>query len=186
MVKAADKWLVSAKALDRSILEEIYDTLHPELYRYAFRLAGSHEQALDIVSETFTRFIKSLRENAGPARNIRAYLYRIVHNLAMDRFRYEQRVDHKADPERLIAGEESDPLLIAQRVSDADLARQALWELTTEQRQVIVLKYLQNLSSKEIGAIIEKPPGAVRALQHRGLKAMRLFIDERLAEGNKR
>jgi RNA polymerase sigma-70 factor (ECF subfamily) len=55
-------------------------------------------------------------------------------------------------------------------------ARQALWRLTPDQRQVIVLKYYQGLSNEEVAAALDKPVGAVKSLQHRALDALRRML----------
>jgi RNA polymerase sigma-70 factor (ECF subfamily) len=56
------------------------------------------------------------------------------------------------------------------------MARQALWRLTPDQRQVIVLKYYQGLSNEEVAAALDKPVGAVKSLQHRALDALRRML----------
>ncbi|MCK5317201.1 MAG: hypothetical protein KAJ55_04770 [Anaerolineales bacterium] len=60
-------------------------------------------------------------------------------------------------------------------------AREVLWRLTHEQRQVIMLKFFQGLSNEEIAAVLEKPVGAVKSLQHRGLKSMRRILENDFA-----
>jgi RNA polymerase sigma-70 factor (ECF subfamily) len=60
-------------------------------------------------------------------------------------------------------------------------AREVLWRLTHEQRQVIMLKFFQGLSNEEIAAVLEKPVGAVKYLQHRGLKSMRRILENDFA-----
>jgi len=81
------QWLEGARRLDESALAAIYDSLSPELYAYACRLVGDTETAEDIVSETFFRFLRALGAGGGPKDHLRAYLYRIAHNLAVDHHR---------------------------------------------------------------------------------------------------
>ena len=54
--------------------------------------------------------------------------------------------------------------------------RRNLWKLTLDQRQVIVLKFYEGLSNEEVSEVLEKPVGAVKSLQHRGLNALRRLI----------
>jgi RNA polymerase sigma-70 factor (ECF subfamily) len=71
---------------------------------------------------------------------------------------------------------DSDPLHSAAEKISADQARSALWRLTPEQRQVILLRYFQGLGNEEIARVVDKPVGAVKALQHRALNALRRIM----------
>lgn len=168
------KWLEAARRRDRQALAEIYDHLSPELFRYAFRLLGEAQAAEDIVSESFLRFLRAIEAGGGPRDNLRAYLYRIAHNLAMDIHRRDPSVSQEAELETVAAGD--DPAGEAERRITQQAARRLLWRLTPDQRQVILLKFFQGLSNEEVAAALDKPVGAVKALQHRGLGAMRRML----------
>ena len=72
-----------------------------------------------------------------------------------------------------IPAEDEAPLSVIAGQMDADRVRAALARLTDEQRQVIVLKFYEGLSNEEVASAINKPVGAVKALQHRALAALR-------------
>jgi RNA polymerase sigma-70 factor (ECF subfamily) len=170
------KWLQDARRRDRKVLAEIYDELSPELYRYAYRLLGAADAAEDIVSETFLRFLRAIEAGGGPRDNLRAYLYRIAHNLAMDVHRRSPADTDAPDPDVPVAPLSDDPARQAEDRISAEIARGLIWRLTPDQRQVILLKFFQGLSNDEVAAALEKPVGAVKALQHRGLSAMRRML----------
>jgi len=170
-MKPIDTWLGQAAQFDQQALTHIYETLSPALYRYAYRLLGNAHDAEDIVAETFHRWLLALQHGRGPSRHLSAYLYRIAHNLITDRYRRCPRPDLELD-EALEAGEDDPAEAAAQRLAQAR-ARSALWRLTADQRQVILLKYFEGLSNEEVAATLDKPVGAVKALQHRALDAMR-------------
>jgi RNA polymerase sigma-70 factor (ECF subfamily) len=142
------------------------------LFRFAYRLTGDSDVAEDVVAETFSRLLIAIRNGGGPKVYLRAYLYRVAHNLAMDH--------HRATAPLPL--DESDPHLTADGpsanddVRDQQMARQALWRLTPDQRQVIVLKFYQGLSNEEVAAALDKPVGAVKSLQHRALDALRRML----------
>ena len=171
-----DRWIARAREYDRSALAEIFDALSPELYRYAYRLLGQREAAEDLLGETFLRFLHSIRAGGGPSKHLRAYLYRILHNLAMDSYRRRIPDQDALDPAALSA-EETDPFHAAADAISAEQAREALWRLTPGQRQVILLRYVQGLNFEEIAEVLAKPLGAVKALQHRGLNALRRTLE---------
>jgi len=170
------RWLAAARRRDRQVLAEIYDHLSPELYRYAYRLLGEAQAAEDIISETFLRFLRAIEAGGGPRDNLRAYLYRIAHNLAMDVYRRNPGELDDAQIEHLSAPASEDPERLAEKRISQDLARRMIWRLTPDQRQVLLLKYLQGLSNDEVAAALDKPVGAVKSLQHRGLSAMRRIM----------
>ncbi len=177
MHSTESEWLSGARRLDEHVLGEIYDALSPALYRYAFRLLGERQSSEDVVAEVFHRLILALRSGAGPREHLRAYLYRIAHNLAMDRRRREGRHGLEAELDGLPLPADDDPAQTAERNVIGAKARGALWKLTGDQRQVIVLKYFEGLSNEEIAASLGKPVGAVKSLQHRALEALRRMLD---------
>ena len=181
MASKEDQWLEGARRLDESALVAIYDSLSPELYNYACRLVGDTTTAEDIVSETFFRFLRALGAGGGPKDHLRAYLYRITHNLAVDhhRRRDEPLENQDLDMQRSPSAENPDDA-VEHSFAQAQ-AREVLWRLTHEQRQVIMLKFFQGLSNEEIAAVLEKPVGAVKSLQHRGLKSMRRILENDFA-----
>ncbi len=65
MAKSEERWRKAARSFDKESLAEIYDSLSPELYRYAFRLVGDVEAAEDLLSETFLRFLRALQSGGG-------------------------------------------------------------------------------------------------------------------------
>src|SRR4030042_6733537 len=78
---------VRAKRFEAQALEEIFDTFSPGIYRYAYRLLGDEEIARECMSETFSRFLMSLKRDGGPDNYLQAYLYRIAHNWVTDFYR---------------------------------------------------------------------------------------------------
>jgi RNA polymerase sigma-70 factor, ECF subfamily len=168
----ADSWLPGVRRLDPEALGAVYDALSPALFRFAYRLLGDSQVAEDVVAETFSRLLIAIRNGGGPEAYLGAYLYRVAHNLAMDHHRVSATLPL----------DETDPRLTAEGPSSEDdarerqAARQALWRLTPDQRQVIVLKFYQGLSNEEVAAALDKPVGAVKSLQHRALDALRRML----------
>jgi RNA polymerase sigma-70 factor (ECF subfamily) len=84
------------------------------------------------------------------------------------------------DPENPIAGEAADePPFAVDHILQRERVRRALMHLTPDQRQVILLKYMEGWSNAEVAAAVNKPIGAVKSLQHRALNALhRLLVDD--------
>ena len=169
--------LARARRFEESALAEIYDRYSEALYRYAWRLLGSQELAEECVAETFSRFLYALKRGGGPRQHVRAYLYRTAHNWITDFYRRKPPQEVSLDPEKLV-DEEQDPAGQVKLALERQELRAALENLTPEQRQVVVLRYLEGWGHAEIAAAMEKPVGAVKSLQHRAIAALRRMLVE--------
>ncbi len=173
MQPSEGSWLEGARRLDEKSLADIYDALSPELYRYAYRLLGDTQAAEDVVGETFHRFLVAIHSGAGPRQHLRAYLYRVAHNLAFD---YRWRHQPQIEPDDSLQAPDGDPEDVSHQAIAAQRARNALWLLTPDQRQVILLKFFEGLDNEAVAAALGKPVGAVKSLQHRALEALRRIL----------
>lgn len=170
--------LERARRFDRAALGEIYDQHSPALYRYAYRLLGNADWAEECVAEVFSRFLHSLRDGNGPRDNLRAYLFRIAHNWITDQWRHKPPLV-QLDP-GLPDSAQSNLFDALDQQCEANQVRAALARLTAEQRQVIVLKYIEDWENDQVAQSLGKPVGAVKSLQHRALASLRRWLsDER-------
>lgn len=167
--------LQCASQLETKALTEIYDTYSPGMYRYAARLLGDPNLAEDCVAETFARFLDALQKRRGPRDHLQAYLYRIAHNWIVDSYR-GQKGDVALD--ETLASDDRPEEEAAKRIRQMRL-RKAIQKLTFEQQQVIALKYLEDWDNGEIASALKKPVGAVKSIQHRALKSLQRFMEER-------
>ena len=166
--------LEQARQFNTGALGLIYDRYSTALYRYAYRQVGDSQMAEDCVAETFTRFLGALKKNKGPREHLRAYLYRIAHNLISDQFRRRSPVlDGLDEREDLAEDTQKSVEKIVQQGLLAENIRKHLAELTDEQRQVIVLKHLEDMDNAEVAEIMGKTVGSVKALNSRALNNLR-------------
>ncbi len=166
--------LARAKRLDHQALGEIYDQYSSGIFRYAYRLLGDACQAEDCVAETFSRFLWALNGGHGPKDFLQAYLYRVAHNWITDYYRRQPL----PSLEILEEHPSSEPHLedsAAQRLLQ-EKVRAALLRLTPEQRQVIMLKYYENWDNDQVAAAMDRPVGAIKALQHRAIETLRRLL----------
>lgn len=167
--------LRGAKEFDQQVLTVIYDRYSERLYRYAVRLLGDVDLAEECVADTFARFLQALRAGRGPRDHLQAYLYRIAHNWITDQYRRQPPPVFSLN-EDLQASETSQPPRAVEKRHRQDRMRAALRLLTPDQRQVVVLRFLQGMENEEVALVLQKPVGAVKALQHRALLALRRLL----------
>ncbi len=160
---------------DLSALGSIYDRYHQGLFRYARRLLGDETLAEDCVAETFSRFLKALQQNKGPRDHLQAYLYRIAHNWITDQYRKERYLLEELDDSLPETKEQPPESQLIER-AEQERIRQALSQLPPSQRQVIVLRFIEEWGNEAVALALQKPVGAVKALQHRALINLRKHL----------
>jgi RNA polymerase sigma-70 factor, ECF subfamily len=157
---------------DRQSLVEAYKNYHGELFRYAYRLLGDTGLSEDCVSETFCRFLKAVRDDLGPVENLRAYLYRVAHNWITDYYRGQPKNQVPLDAE--LHGEpEANPSLLVGDQLEQERVRAALLQLPSDQQQVLVLRFVDDLPHEEVAKVMERSIQATRTLQHRALVSLK-------------
>lgn len=161
----------------RQVLVEIYEDYNTELYRYAFRMLDDSDLAEDCVSETFSRFLRMVRDGGAPIENVRAYLYRIAHNWITDHFRRQPLPSFSLDLDRHEEPNSNPSVLVAVEL-ERERIRAALLLLPPEQRQVIELRFIEDWAHKDVAAALGKSEEATRALQHRAIATLRRLLDE--------
>lgn len=174
-----DEGLISRiQEFDMSALEWVYDQYNEAIYWYGYRLLGSQDRAEECVAETFSRFLQALKNGKGPKKYVRPYLYRMAHNWITDQYRRAIPEDEGL-PENH-PSQNNFPEEIAIDRFECQRIRKILLDLPENQRQAIVLKFLEGLENQEIATAMNKPVGAVKALQHRGLKTLRKKLEVKL------
>jgi RNA polymerase sigma-70 factor (ECF subfamily) len=150
--------------------------LRPELHRYSTRLMGSVIEGEEVVQDTFARAFVALdeRQEASP---LRAWLFRIAHNRALDLLRSRairaaepiEAADEVADPER------PDPLEVLMRREAIETAVSRFVELPIVQRSVVILKDVLDQSLEEIATLLDLTVNAVKAHLARGRARLKVI-----------
>jgi RNA polymerase sigma factor (sigma-70 family) len=143
--------------------------LRPELHRYCARLMGSVIEGEDVVQDTFARAVGAVDE-LPEATPLRAWLFRIAHNRALDLLR--SRAIRAAEPietaHEVADPESRDPVEALMRREAVETAVSRFVELPTVQRSVVILKDVLDQSLEEIAAMLDLTVNAVKAHLARG------------------
>src|SRR3989454_5280441 len=176
---------LAEEARDRVRFEEEALELADQVYRVARRLVASREEAEDLVQETYARAFRSWRSYT-PGTNLRAWLFRILTNLNIDRGRREQRAPTTQPLEegdyflynRLEAesGAEDEERIV-ERLSQDGIV-EALSAVPHDFRDVIVLVDIGDFTYQDAAQILDIPIGTVMSRLHRG----RRILKQQLAE----
>lgn len=149
---------------------ELYGVFLERIYRYVFYQVRDKMAAEDITEEVFIKAWKAIESCQGKESTFSPWLYRIAHNQVVDNFR-SQRKHVSLEVDNLAGARDS------AREMESMLEHEQLLEMISylpeQQRQVIILKFIEGVGNREIGQIMGKRQGAVRALQMRALTALR-------------
>lgn len=149
---------------------DAYRALAPHVLAYLrAQRVGDPE---DLLGEVFLQVARDIHRFSGDAAALRRWVFAIAHNRVLDARRRAARrpqVEHDAVPDRPVGPppEPVDPALV-----------EALSSLTPEQREVVLLRFVADLSIEDVAKLTKRKVGAVKALQHRGLENLgRIFSD---------
>jgi RNA polymerase sigma-70 factor, ECF subfamily len=181
---------IATDARDRIRFEEEALALSDQVYRVARHLAGSREDADELVQETYVRAFRSWRSYQ-PGTNLRAWLLRILTNLNIDRGRRAQRTPPMQGLEandyflydRLTEGDgaASDEDRVVERLSQDDIVA-ALSAVPHDFRDVIVLVDIGDFSYQDAAQILDIPIGTVMSRLHRGRRILKRELAETVVE----
>jgi len=176
MSKDEARLIQRAKEGDPAAFAEIYDRYQPAIYRYAFYRVGDVATAEDLTSEVFVRLVEKIDRFTYRGRPLLAWLYTIARNLVTDYRRHAGRSLPLPLAEQLEAGT-AEPEEAVERMLTQGRLVAAIACLTEDQRQVILLKFIEGLDNEAVARTLGKSVGAVKALQHRALAALRRTLE---------
>jgi RNA polymerase sigma-70 factor (ECF subfamily) len=194
---AEDATRIAAEARDRVRFEEEALALADQVFRVARHLAGSREDAEELVQETYARAFRSWRSYT-PGTNLRAWLLRILTNLNIDRGRRSQRAPQMTPLEandyylydKLAAdGVDGSSLppeeeRVVERLSQDDIV-DALAAVPHDFRDVIVLVDIGDFSYQDAAQILDIPIGTVMSRLHRGRRILKRELADTVLEDGK-
>jgi len=166
-----------AQAGDGGAFGELYEQFAPEIFRYLLRhLNGRRESAEDLTEEVFLKVLERLGSYQFRGLQFSAWLYRIARNHMIDHLR--------SRPRQIISSLDQAPEIPekkAEQTMDRSLDRHeltyALDRLTSDQRHVVTLRFLDGFTTAETAEIMGKTEDAVKKLQARGLVQLRRIIE---------
>ena len=168
---------------DSNAFGELYDLFVERVYRYLYFRTGSHPEAEDLTEQVFLKAWEAIERYRWQGRPFLAWLYRLAHNTHIDYVRSQKPTTSLNNDDRPVEVASTAAAVELARALDADLLARALGELTPDQQQVIVLKFLEGLDNEQIAKSMDKREGAIRALQMRALMSLRRVLEHQGERG---
>ena len=173
-----ETWLIEqAKEGNPTAFAELYDRYQPAIYRYIYYRVNDVDTAEDLTAEVFVRLVEKIDRFTYKGRPLLAWLYTIARNLITDHLRRSGR-DLPLSLEEQLVGTIVDPAETVERRLRQGRLVAAIDSLTEDQRQVILLKFVEGLNNNTVAQVMGKTVGAVKALQHRALASLRRTLEQ--------
>ena len=168
---------------DQAAFGALYDRYLDRVYRYLYYRTGNGAEAEDLAELVFLKAWEAIHRFRWQGRPFLAWLYRLAHNALIDYRRAKRPTSSlDADDEHglslgMTLASEAATTELARRL-DAEVLAGAVSQLTPDQQQVILLKFVDGWDNREIAEMLGKREGAIRALQLRALLHMRRVLEE--------
>lgn len=176
---ALDALVERAIARDREAFGALYDLYFDRIYRYALLKVSDPAEAEDLAATVFLNAWRGIGHfvSRGPGA-FGAWLFRLAHNALVDRYRHLRDAAPLDEVEErdLPADGRDDPASVLDWSLTVEELRRALGMLTDEQREVVLLRFVGELSAREVGERMGKQEGTVRGLQFRAIEALRRVL----------
>ncbi len=161
-----------AQHRDQEAFAQIYELNFDKIYRYVVLRIGDKIEAEDMTQQVFVNALKSISSFKWKGVPFSSWLFRIAHNQVVDYFRKKQKRATVPLDESL-ANPGDNPETVVERQLDIARMVSATGDLTKAQQEVISLRFAGELSIAEAAKVIGKSEGAVKALQHSAIVALR-------------
>lgn len=173
--------LLKVRNLDERAFTAIYDLYVTKIYRYIYFKVPSEIEAEDLTSNVFLKMWSYVNsENAKQIDNLNAFIYKIARNSIADFYR--KRDDAIRPDENFLQQikDENNNLAVQVEIdSQVEQIKNVLPKLKEDYREVITLKYIEELNTSEIASILDKSNGAVRILLHRAIKTLKETLNDK-------
>lgn len=163
---------------DGAAFGKLYDLNLPKIYRFVFLKVGRKQDAEDITQQVFTSAWQNMKGYEHKGFPFSSWLYRIAGNAVIDYYRTAKaNVSIDQVPEEYFS-ETTDTEQNIDTAINMTTVRVALTKLDHDQQSVLLMKFVEDLTNKEIAETLGKTEGAVRVIQHRALKQLKAKLDE--------
>jgi len=177
------KLIERAKGGDKRAFGRLFRICYEDIYDYITRRVGNHHEAEDLTMQVFFQGLRSVESYEERGHSPRAWLFRIAHNEVVDYFR-KTRATAQIDELPEIA----DTLDVESEVANQEFLGALIKEvmrLPKAQAEVLILRFIEDLSVTETAEVLGKKEVTIRALQFKGIKNLRERLERQKAEGEK-
>jgi RNA polymerase sigma-70 factor (ECF subfamily) len=181
MRETADEVTLVARSIDgdADAFGALYERHLDAIFRYVYYRVGDTREAEDLAEQVFLRAWEAISHYRQRSTPFSSWLYRIAHNAVVD-FHRDRKWIVPVPSHELLEIRSERPSSVQQVIAAEEAARlaSAIGQLSEEQQQVVVLRFVEGLGHAEVARVLGKSPGACRVIQHRALAALGRLLGE--------
>lgn len=166
-----------AKRGDQKAIGELYSRHVDAIYRYMFGRVRDEQAAEDLTAQVFLKAIEGLPTYEDAGKPFLAWLYRIAYARVVDHWRKEER-RQEVPLDDMLPARNPPPGALLEAEADWRLAMELVAQLTDDQQDVLMLRFIGEMSLSEVAEILGKTVGATKAVQHRALASLARLMEE--------
>jgi len=174
--------LVARAKTDPEAFGILYERYVNRIYNYVYYRTGNHHDAEDLTAHTFQRAMAHISRYNNRGVPFAAWLYRIAHNLVSNWLRDQNRRQVLGlDQAALVGASHERPELATERNEERERLLAVIRRLPADRQQLLILKFVERMSNADIGQVMGRSEGAIKALYRRTLMVLRdeLLKDEK-------
>jgi RNA polymerase sigma-70 factor (ECF subfamily) len=172
--------LIARAKTDKEAFGQLYERYARKIYNYVYYRTGNVADAEDLTARVFIRAMQHIGKYDDRGVPFSAWLYRIAHNLVANfhRDRSRRKIISLDDVSQWRVNE-AGPESLTQLLEDRNALLATIRRLPADRQELLILKYVEQMSNKEIGDIMGRSEGAIKSLYHRTLLALREEIQSK-------
>lgn len=157
---------------------ESYEEFSDAIFRYCYFQTGKREKALDLTQDTFIKTWEYL-SSGKEVENLRAFLYKVARNLIIDyrRKKKSESLDLLRESGFDVTSKEGE-LEIREDAFDTEVALEKIEELSSKYREVIILRYIEDMSVKEIASTLGESENNISVRIYRGVEKLKKILED--------
>lgn len=176
-MKDQENIIARARRGDADAFEQLVVAYREQVFRLALRMCGSEADADEVAQEAFLSAWKALPNFRGESQ-FSTWLYQLTTHAAIDLMRREKRQIAADITEVSAADPAPSPQQQAEQSEQREIVRDAILQLAPEQREVVVLRFMEELSYEEIGAVLKLPSGTVKSRLNRAKAQLKEILSK--------
>jgi len=183
MLDGEEKLIKSAVGGDSSAFGVLYDHYQPMIYRFVLVKVGCREEAEDLTHQVFLSAWQNIRKYKNLGHPFSSWLYQIARNQVVDYYRSKKKdisLDG-GDAELFISSAVTDPIDISVKLA-VEKVFTAMRTLSPEYVDVIMLRFVEDISLRDTAKALKKTEGAVKLMQHRAIKELRKILGDTISK----
>ena len=183
MLDGEEKLIKSAVGGDSSAFGVLYDHYQPMIYRFVLVKVGRREEAEDLTHQVFLSAWQNIRGYKNLGHPFSSWLYQITRNQIVDHYRSRKNdvsLDN-SDQEIFIPSAVTDPVDVSMKLA-IEKVFVAMRKLKPEYGDVIMLRFVEDISLRDTAKALKKTEGAIKLMQHRAIKELRKVLGDEISK----